>query len=95
MIILCPHAAVVESAYTADLKSAPKGYGFKSRQRHHVGSGALHAAAEQKARPFARRLCIRFPDPPFKIEALLEASILFLRENLPPSGEGGPRLRGG
>ena len=36
MIILCPHAAVVESAYTADLKSAPKGYGFKSRQRHHV-----------------------------------------------------------
>ena len=72
VIILCPHAAVVESAYTADLKSAPKGYGFKSRQRHHVGSGALHAAAEQKARPFARRLCIRFLDPPFRSEAVCQ-----------------------
>ena len=49
MIILCPHAAVVESAYTADLKSAPKGYGFKSRQRHHGGGmDLLHSAAEHR-----------------------------------------------
>ena len=45
MIILCPHAAVVESAYTADLKSAPKGYGFKSRQRHHVRRTQLRSVS--------------------------------------------------
>ena len=45
VIILCPHAAVVESAYTADLKSAPKGYGFKSRQRHHVRRTQLRSVS--------------------------------------------------
>ena len=53
MIILCPHAAVVESAYTADLKSAPKGYGFKSRQRHQRRSSLRTAQKPASAKAFA------------------------------------------